>query len=194
MFLKKRKIIVLIILILIPVFFFFYKKFDSSNKLDLDLEVNLSNEKNEINLIEGIEYSSKDNEQNSYLIKAMSGSIDENNSNLIRLNKVKANLNFDFSENIYVFSDFAIYNTLNHDTKFFNNVKISYKNHQVTANNLNVEFSKNIANLSDNVYYKNKEYKIFADQIDVDLLKRKTKIYMFEKKEKVKIYNNYGGN
>jgi len=194
MFLKKEKMVVLIIFFLILIFIFFYKIFNDSNKLELNSDVNLSNKKDEINLIEGIEYFSKDNNQNSYLIKAMNGSIDSNNPNLITLNKVNASLNFDMLENIYVFSDSAIYNTLNHDTKFFNNVRLSYKDHQITTNILNVEFSKNLANFSDNVYYKNKDDKIFADQIDVDLLKRTTKIYMFDIKDKVKIYSNYGGN
>jgi len=78
--------------------------------------------------------------------------------------------------------------------QFYENVNLSYEIHKILCGNLIVEFSNQYAVLKDNLIYKNLNTELFADQLEIDMLKRTTKISMFNKSDKVKIIENYGNN
>ena len=149
----------------------------------------------ETSLIEGIQYFSKDVKGNTYLIESKSGSLDEENPDIIYLVDVEAKINFDKNNEIKVTSDEAIYNINNFDTEFINNVKLFYEDNKITCRNILVKFSKNYAILSGDLVYNNLLTKLIADRMEIDLLSRITKTSMINENDKIKIiYKNNGIN
>ena len=68
-------------------------------------------------------------------------------------------------------------------------------NNKLSCNNIMVKFSENYAMLSGNLVYSNLLTKLYADQMEIDLISRKTKTTMKDYKDKVTIiYKNYGTN
>ena len=183
---KKLFIQIFFIFLTIAVSFLFFKKtFDK--KKDVSQEKQILDKKSQSNLIEGIQYFSKDMKGNTYLIKSESGKLDEENPDIIYLANVKATIKFDKNEEIYVTSSEAIYNISNFDTEFIDNVKLIYEDDNLTCNNIIVKFSENYAILSDNLIYNNLLTSVFADKMEVDLISRTTKTSMYKKKDKIKI-------
>ena len=62
-----------------------------------------------------------------------------------------------------------------------------YQSHKVNCDFMDAKISKNVAILSGKVTYDNNFTKLNADKIEYDLLKRTSKISMFNKDGKVKI-------
>ena len=147
----------------------------------------------ETSLIEGIQYFSKDVKGNTYLIESKSGSLDEENPDIIYLVDVEAKINFDKNNEIKVTSDEAIYNINNFDTEFINNVKLFYEDNKITCRNILVKFSKNYAILSGDLVYNNLLTKLIADRMEVDLLSRITKTSMMNENDKIKIIHKNNG-
>ena len=156
-----------------------------------NFEINSKKDSGE--LIQGLEYLSKDINGNIYNITAESGIIDEQNPDIINLTNVKAELKFDKDKVVKVSSNKAIYNNYNYDTIFINNVILDYEVHKIYCKKMVAKFSENIAVLSENLIYENLSTKLFADQIKVDLLSRNTEISMFNKKNKIKIIHKNNG-
>ena len=74
-------------------------------------------------------------------------------------------------------------------------MKLSYEDNKISCKNIIVKFSENYAILSGNLVYNNLLTSLFADQMKVDLITRKTKTSMTNNNDKVKIvYKNNGTN
>lgn len=155
------------------------------------LEINSNKDGEES--IQGLEYLSKDINGNIYNIRSESGIIDEQNPDIINLTNVKAELKFDKDKVVKVSSNRAIYNNYNYDTIFIDNVILDYEVHKIYCKKMVAKFSENIAVLSENLIYENLSTKLFADQMEVDLLLRNTEISMFNKKKKIKIIHKDNG-
>lgn len=171
--------------------------FKKENRIAFELKKtdNISNKESEKNLIEGIQYFSKDIKGNTYLIESKSGILDNENPDIIYLKNVEAKINFDQNEEIRVTSDEAIYNVNNFDTEFIDNVRLLYEDSNLTCKNILVKFSEDYAILSGNLVYNNLLTKLYADRMEVDLISRITKTSMTNKKDKIKIiYKNNGIN
>ena len=190
----SRKLLVQIFLISLTVILtivFFNQIFEKEKKISLKPETTVNDSKT--NLIEGIQYFSKDVNGNTYLIESKSGSLDEENPDIIYLVDVEAKINFDKNDEIKVTSDKAIYNVNNFDTEFIDNVKLSYEDNKLTCKNILVKFSKNYAILSGNLVYNNLLTKLYADRMEVDLISRITKTSMINQKDKIKIIHKNNG-
>ena len=192
----SRKLLVKIFLIFLTIvlsiiFFFQIFKNDKDKKIVLKPEKII--EDSNKNLIEGIQYFSKDIKGNTYFIQSKTGKLDKENPDIIYLVDVEAKINFDENDEIRVFSDEAIYNINNYDTEFINNVKLLYENSELNCKNILVKFSKNYAILSGNIVYNNLFTKLYADQMEIDLISRVTKTSMINKKDKIKIIHKNNG-
>jgi hypothetical protein len=183
--------IFLISLTLILSTIFFYEI--SKKEKNISSTPKIINKDTETNLIEGIQYFSKDVKGNTYLIESKSGSLDEENPDIIYLVGVEAKINFDKNNEIKVTSDEAIYNINNFDTEFINNVKLFYEDNKITCRNILVKFSKNYAILSGDLVYNNLLTKLIADRMEVDLLSRITKTSMMNENDKIKIIHKNNG-
>ena len=184
----NKKLLLQICIISVTIIFsiFFFNKifFKKDFEIVENKEVLDSDEKN---LIEGIQYFSKDIKGNTYLIEAENGIMDQNNQDIIYLKDVKAKINFDKKKIVTINSKRAIYNISNFDTEFLDNVKLKYGNNKLTCDKILAKFSQNYAILSGNLVFKNLITRLYADQMEVDLIARTTKTSMFNKNNKIKI-------
>jgi len=190
----RRKLLVqifLIFLTLILSIIFFFQIFKKEKKITFKPETTIN--ESQTDLIEGIQYFSKDVNGNTYLIESISGSLDKENPDIIYLVDVKAKINFDKNDEIKVTSDKAIYNVNNFDTEFINNVKLSYEDNKLSCRNILVKFSENYAILSGNLVYNNLLTKLYADRMEVDLISRITKTSMINQEDKIKMIHKNNG-
>ena len=193
---NKKIIIQLILFFIITLFIslFFFKylvktKIGKSDTNELD-HSSISN-KEFSNIIENIEYTSNDNIGNEYIIKAEYGEILDKDSNVILMKNVNAEINFHNNEKITISSSQAIYNTINYDTNFKENVFIKYAQHNVRSDNLDVLFKDHKIKLYNKINYNNLNTNILADVMEIDLLTKDLKIYMNENDKKINAtYNN----
>ena len=91
------------------------------------------------------------------------------------------------SENILIISDYGKYNTENFDTIFSKNVKINYLNHKIIGEYLDFSLERNSMLISKKVVYTNLENILKADVIEIDILTKESKIFMYENQKKVNI-------
>ena len=144
------------------------------------------NNQNESNIIKNIEYKSTDRSGNDYILKAKIGEIDIENKNIIRLNGVSGKIMLVQKEPININSKFAIYNSENSDTKFYEEVKIQFENNQINSGHFDLFINENIAKIYDNVSFDNNLSKINADIINIDLLSGNINVDMYNKSNKVR--------
>ena len=179
----------LILLLLIITLLLFFKYFKKTNT-----EVNLrGNIEQPINtgesLIEDLKYLSTDREGNEYKIEAKKGNIDKDNPDIIYLENVVAVILLKNSEYISIKSNFAKYNSKNFDTLFNDAVSVDYGDHLLTGNYLDLSFENNLVSIYDNVQYLSGFSSLSADKAEIDILNKKTKIFMESPGKKVLINN-----
>ena len=143
------------------------------------------NNQNESNIIKNIEYKSSDKSGNDYILRAKIGEIDIQNKNIIRLNEVSGKIMLVEKEPINIYSKFAIYNSKNSDTKFYEEVKIQFEDNQINSDNFDLFIRENIAKIYDNVQFNNNLSKINADIINIDLLSGNINVDMYNESNKV---------
>ena len=141
------------------------------------------------NIIENVNYSTKDADGNEYLITAIEGEIDFSNPNIIYLTDVKAEIKLKNSDNVVIVSDFGKYNTDNFDTIFSKNVIIRYLENKIVSEYLDFSMNRNTMIISKNVIYNNPENILNADVIEMNIKTKDTKIFMHEKNKQVNIKN-----
>ena len=73
------------------------------------------------------------------------------------------------------------------DLQVLENVNIKYSTNNITSDNLDLIFNKNIANMYNNVFFNNKTSKAKADLISMNFLTGNINIQMYEKNKKIKI-------
>ena len=180
--------IALLFILLIIIFFFYYKYFFFKEEI-----VNLTYQNNEVvssdnNLIKNLEYLSTDKNGNKYLINAEYGDISFAGAeeNIILMTNVNAQIDLFEKDTVYLTSNFAKYNTLNLETNFYKNVILQYTQHEISSDNIDLSFEKNFAWVYNNIVYNSPTNKFFADKLEIDLLTKDSKIYMYDNK-KIKI-------
>ena len=145
--------------------------------------------KNGINQIGKMSFISQDLEGNSYSVKSEFGEFDQNKPDIILLTNVVATILTKNSEPITIYSKKSLYNNLNYNTNFYDEVQIIYKDHKFFSNNFDLIFNEKTGTIYNNVIYKKLNTLLYADKIDIDLISKDSKIYMFDKSKKVKIKN-----
>ena len=185
-----RKIYIQLFLILILIIIFlllFFKYFKQSNlKNDFKVKVEQTTITGE-SLIEDLKYLSTDREGNEYKIEAKKGNIDQKNPDIIYLENVNAIISLGSSEYISIESKFAKYNTKNFDTLFNDSVSVDYGEHFLRSEFLDLSFENNLVSLYSNVRYQSGISSLRADRAEIDILNKKTKIFMEKPDKKVKI-------
>ena len=184
---KKILLFFFLFIILILVIFYIYKKFDKKVVKPVK-ENNISDEIiYNANIINNVNYTTKDANGNEYIITALKGQIDLKNPNIIYLTDVKAVIKLTNSKNINIQSDYGKYNTDNFDTIFSKNVLINYLENIINGEYLDFSLVRNSMIISKKVVYKNLDNVLEADVVEINLKTKDTKIYMYDKKEKVNI-------
>ena len=195
---KVYQYCLLIFLITVSILFYYKYFAEDEKKIENYKSENVLEKKNsEIsedenkNFIENLKYVSKDLLGNTYTVKAESATLKEDKLNEIQLYEVNAEIAKENQEIIYIYSQTANYNKINNNTIFKKKVNVKYADQTIDSNILNLNFKDNLIEILENVYYVNKNTKIKADKVEIDLLSKKLKISMINKKDKVNITSKY---
>ena len=138
-------------------------------------------------LIKDINYSYYDTSGNYYELSSEVGKIDINNSDKIFMTNVVATIYLVDSSPVKITSKYANYNKINHETSFFENVKVTHLIHKATSENLDISFNDNLASMYNNIIYNKPGTNLKADRLEIDLITKNSKIFMDNKTEKIKI-------
>jgi len=193
-------IIFLIILILSTFVYYKYLKIDQidkkiDEKID-DAEGILKDEKvndsklvqeSEKNIIENIKYFKEDIYGNKFNLKAKKGEIIQNETKFVLLTDVSGVINLNNKSEILINSKFAKYNSINFNTEFYSDVKISYVNNVIRSDNLDLFFKDNYGEIYNNIMFYNNDSEVIADKIFFDLANGDIKINMYNDNNKVNI-------
>ena len=188
--------VLLLLVLLLSIFFYlnyFYKN-DSklASKQNVITNTDIS-ESPDGTTIKEILYESYDNEGNKFIIKSKSGTFDENETDNIYMVNVEAKINLMNGTFITLVSDTARYNSLNSNTKFIKNVKLECLGHKINSDNIDVIFTESKLEAYNNLIHKNSDINLSADKVELDILTKNTKIFMFDN-SRVKIIKEYNGN
>ena len=153
----------------------------SENNIDLNSNTNTSS-----NTMSNIEYKSTDTIGNQYLIRAKLGSISDEDSNVILMQDVEAEIQLDNSEKILISALSAEYNIVNYDTFFKEQTNIKYNEHNLNCNNVDLIFKDHKIKLYSNINYSSLNTSLLADEIEIDLITKNLKVYMIDKNQKIK--------
>ena len=195
-----KTIIQLLIFLLIIIFVYFFIKNtflkEQQNIVDLDqnkkdeISEEIKAEKDEINIIENLNYISIDAEGNEYILNAKYGKESLEDSNIIVLENVVGVIKLRDKSNIEIKSDFAKYNSINFDTNFYENVLGFFEESKVSSDNLDLFFKDNKAIMYNNIKYLDNDTVANADEISFNLSNGDVNIKMFDKNKKVQISKN----
>ena len=181
------KFFLILIFISIIVLIFLFKNQKQEQITTLEQKIKNGDTVYNSNIIENVNYTTKDADGNEYVINAVQGEIDYANSNILYLTKVKAIIRLKNSENIIITSDFGKYNSNNFDTIFSKNVIINYLDNKINGEYLDFSLKRNSMIISKNLVYSNLENILKADVIEIDIKTKDAKIFMYEKDKKVNI-------
>ena len=197
---KKVSQYSLIILLVITSLLFYYQYFaDDVKKVDNNVSENVLEKKDAVvnlngedkNIIENLKYISEDLLGNKYILTAQSATLKEDKLNEVQLFEVNDEIARENQEIIYIFSKTANYNKINNNTIFKKKVNVKYGNQKINSETLDLNFKNQIIEILENVYYVNENTKIKADKVEIDLVDKKLKISMINKKDKVNITSKY---
>ncbi|MDA7552205.1 LPS export ABC transporter periplasmic protein LptC [Candidatus Pelagibacter sp.] len=185
----------LFLIIVLIAFFTFYFYFSKNNKISVNQNdkdpkiIESSSAKNDsLNIIKDLEYLSTDNEGNEYKIFSELGEVNVNDPDIINMQGVIAVIKMKNAKPITIKSDFAEYNNKTYDTKFRKNVLVLYIFHTINAENLDLFFQDNVANMYNEIVYKNMNTKLFADRLEIDLITKNSRIFMNNETKKIKLF------
>ena len=190
---KKIFIQFLLLIILFTIIFFtFFLYFNKKENLKIS-NLPIVEEKDSLvddetgTLIKDINYSFSDTSGNYYELLSKVGKVDINNSDKIFMTNVLATIYLVDSSPVKITSKYANYNKIDHETSFFENVKVTHLMHIATSENLDISFSNNLASMYNNIIYNKPGTKLKADRLEIDLITKNSKIFMDNKTEKIKI-------
>ena len=189
---KKKMLVqlflILTVLIILITFFKTYFIDNTVKKVTQNgLEIINTTKLDKKNLIHKLEYTSKDIDGNTYTITSKLSEINEEKPQIIIMKKVLAIVTDQGSDPIKIYAENALYDSLNYNTKFFNNVLIEFNNQKISSDNLDLILQENFLTIFNNVVYTNLNTKLLADKIEIDLITKNSKIYMNKTQDVVKI-------
>ena len=163
------------------------KKINTTENLGANEDKVLSEKSN---ILKDIKYISKDEDGNIYEISAEKGMLSLNDPNITSMDGVVAKVILSDKSTINIQSNHAIYNRKNYNTNFSGKVQIKYLAHHISCEKMDILFNKNLATLYDNLIYKNKKTRLKADKMEVDLITKNSKIFMYNNNKISVVSNN----
>lgn len=187
---KKTLLQLLILIVIIAILIFFYKNSNQNKKANTSIKLNYQSEiinSDNSNLISNLKYVVEGEDGISYTITSEIGELSVEQPNLILMRRVLAVIRNDYGKPLKITADNAIYNNINHDTQFYDNVLMTYQEQVINSDNFDLVFIKNLATIKNNVVYKDLNTKLFADKVEINILTKNSKIFMYDKQKKIKI-------
>ena len=182
-------LLITIFIIVFSTFFLYFNKKEKlkTSSLPIIKEKKLLIDDETETLIKDINYSFFDLSDNYYELMSKVGKININNPDKIFMTNVVATIYLVDSSPIKITSNYANYNKINHETSFFENVKVTHLIHKATSENLDISFNDNLASMYNNIVYNKPGTNLKADRLEIDLITKNSKIFMDNKTEKIKI-------
>ena len=185
---RKKKIrLAQIIFLFLGLFtiFFTYLKRETNQKETLisvetkkKIEKQLSDQKtiDDNDTFYNVEYSGFDLNGNRYIIKCKEAVVNKNSIELIKMQFVNAKFYFKDDTTLFINSDSGIYNNKTLDIQFSKNVKGSYLNSKLFAQNANYSNSNGYVSISNNVIIEDPKGSVFAKKLLFDIKTKTLKI------------------
>ena len=177
------------ILLILFIFYFLYQKFFKSKEVLTTEKITEEEIIYKSNIIENVNYVTKDKDGNEYTINAVQGEIDYSSPDIIYLTKINAVVKLKDGSLITITSDYGRYNSNNFDTIFTKNVIIKYLENKIEGEYVDFSLERNSMIISKKVIYSNLDNILNADVIEINIKTKDTKIFMHEEKKKVNIRN-----
>ena len=186
---KAIQLILFSFLVIISIIFYkIYFKENEKIKVDINVQEEKLNTNSENNLIQNLKYEVKLDEDNQYIITSDLSEITyENSVEIVKMQKVVAIFIDKTNIPLIVVSDQAIYNNLNYNTKFNQNVRIEYLDNVILSDYMDLNFKNNLIIINENVKYSGIKGTIIADNIKIDLITKKIEIYMDDTNDNVEV-------
>ena len=183
---------VILLIIIISVFFLYFN--NNENIKETNLIIN-NTEKSKVDnktatLINDISYVFSDSAGNKYELFAEIGEVDLKNSDQMFMTNVEAVIYLKNSSPVKIFSKYANYNKVTHESNFIENVRVFHLIHKATSENLDISFTNNKASMYNNIVYIKPGTQLNADRLEIDLITKNSKIFMDNESEKIKIIDN----
>ena len=121
------------------------------------------------NLVKDVEYTSVDEKGNKFHLLSNSGRSNKKNNDILDLDNVRGKITSDKRDTIYIVSDFAQYNTITLNSKFYENVIIDYQDKQITCLNFDINMETNKAIAYNNVIITDPKSVMRAGIVEFDL-------------------------
>jgi len=186
---KKTRLQALMILAIIVISLCFYLKYftkNFENAEEVPVVEKIDENKNKTSTyINDINYVSTDVRGNKYQITAKLAEIKIENSDVMFLTDVIAFVFIRDKDTVKITSNFGKYNSKNYDTIFSDNVIVIYPGHKITGEYLDFSFLTNLGIFTTNVIYTGEKTNLFADEIEMNLTTKDTKIFMNDDGKKV---------
>lgn len=177
------------ILFILFIFYFLYQKFFKPKEVLTTEKITEEEIIYKSNIIENVNYVTKDKDGNEYTIYAVQGEIDYSSPDIIYLTKINAVVKLKDGSLITITSDYGRYNSNNFDTIFTKNVIIKYLENKIEGEYVDFSLERNSMIISKKVIYSNLDNILNADVIEINIKTKDTKIFMHEEKKKVNIRN-----
>ena len=163
---------------------------DNASKNEKLSEINT--DKKIANELTNVEYNSTDRYGNTFYLNAERAyiSLEAKPDNKVNLESVVSIINLKNKGIINIYSKYATYDKLNHNTLFSENVKIEYLDNLIESENLDILFTKNLSTIYSNVVYKNNNLNLSTDIILIDMESGDIKLKMLNN-NKVNLITKY---
>ncbi len=173
--------LIFLALLISSIFYFKYFHENNISKIENVGEKKIDkNDKTIGNTVKDILYESIDSEGNNYVINSDFGTFNDKNQEEILMTNVTATIIFKTGNQVNLKSKKAKYNTVNSNTNFFDNVYLKFLNHSINSDNIDVLFTDSKLEAYNNLVYRNSDINLVADKVELDLLTKDSKIFMFD--------------
>jgi len=190
----KRFVQFILVLVLIILCIFFYKRYlnQESKIIYYEKKQLISHDdlekKSQNNIINNLSYESNLDNNRKYKIESnISEIFNQDGIEIINMRFVLAEFSQKNKSPLIVKSDEAIYNSSNYNSRFKKNVKITYFDHIIEAENAYIDFNSNIILINENVRYKGPIAKMFTDNIKIDLVTDSISVFMDNEIKDIKL-------
>jgi LPS export ABC transporter protein LptC len=181
-------LLTLSIIILLLVFYkYYFSKKIVENKIN-NIEERI-NENSSNHQIKNLKYENSLNNNNKYIITSEQSeilSVDQNE--LVSMKKVNAIFHDKDGKLLTVTSDEALYNNFTLETKFKNNVKISFLDYEIISNNMDIDFQNNLIKIFSSVKFNGNKGYGETDNLLINLVTREIDLFMNSQNKNVMIF------
>ena len=140
------------------------------------------------NLIKNLKYEVMLDGSGKYIIEADLSELNYiDNIETVFMSNVTAEILDTNNNKIIIASDDAVFNTVTYNTTFKNNISINYLQNVITSDKIDFNFKKNIIIISENIIYKNLNTFVKTDNIKINLITKKIKMYMNNPEDKIEL-------